>query len=155
MYRLRYVHVSVLLCFHVVILLAPLKRKCRQVDDPDVHWRRWRQASTSPANTKVVILTTFPFRHESGWVLWSIYPYSSGLLPVKGSWRIWTKSKRKPCTQFWGCTVYIDMNLCNINTYRWYYIWYHISYFSHGMSLYFIVQIEENIRIYQFKFKSV
>ena len=38
-----------------------LKRKGRQDDSPDIHWRRWRQASTSPVNTKAVNLTTFPF----------------------------------------------------------------------------------------------
>ena len=38
-----------------------LKRKCRQVDSLDIHWRRWRQASTSPVNIKAVNLTTFPF----------------------------------------------------------------------------------------------
>ena len=38
-----------------------LKRKGRQGDSPDIHWRRWRQASTSPVNTKTVTLTTFPF----------------------------------------------------------------------------------------------
>ena len=38
-----------------------LKWKGRQCDSPGIHWRRWRQASTSPVNTRVVILTTIPF----------------------------------------------------------------------------------------------
>ena len=37
------------------------KRKGSQDDSLDIHWRRWRQASTSPVNTKAVNLTTFPF----------------------------------------------------------------------------------------------
>ena len=46
-----------------------LKRKGRQGDSPDIHWRRWRQASMSPVNTKTVTLTTFPF-------LWYCYSYA-------------------------------------------------------------------------------
>ena len=38
-----------------------LKRKGRQVDSSGIHWRRWRQASTSPVNARAVILTIFPF----------------------------------------------------------------------------------------------
>ena len=43
------------------IKVPTLKRKGRQVDSLDIHWRRWRQASTSPVNTKAVNLTTFLF----------------------------------------------------------------------------------------------
>ena len=38
-----------------------LKRKGHHDDSLDIHWRCWRQASTSPVNIKAVILTTFPF----------------------------------------------------------------------------------------------
>ena len=54
------------------IHLYTLKPKGRQDDSPDIHWRRWRQASTSPVNIKAVTLTTFPFlcttplRYEDG-----------------------------------------------------------------------------------------
>ena len=37
-----------------------LKRKGRQDDSPDIHWRHWRQASTSPVNTRAA--TWQPFR---------------------------------------------------------------------------------------------
>ena len=37
------------------------KWKGHQGDSPNIHWRRWRQASMFPMNTKVVTLTTFPF----------------------------------------------------------------------------------------------
>ena len=39
-----------------------LKRKGHQDDSPDIPWRRWRQASTSPVNIKAVNLTTFSFQ---------------------------------------------------------------------------------------------
>ena len=38
-----------------------LKWKGSQGDSPDIHWRRWRQASVSPVNTKAVTLMTFAF----------------------------------------------------------------------------------------------
>ena len=41
--------------------LTSQKRKGRQDDSPDIHWRHWRQASTSPVNIKAVNLTTFSF----------------------------------------------------------------------------------------------
>ena len=44
-----------------VLYCCSLKRKSRQDDSLDSHWRRWRQASTSPVNIKAIILTTFPF----------------------------------------------------------------------------------------------
>ena len=53
-----------------------LKPKGHHNDCPDRHWRRWRQASTSPVTTKVVTLTTFPF-------LWPC----SYLFSFPGEWR--------------------------------------------------------------------
>ena len=41
--------------------LDTLKQKGHQDDCPAHHWRRWRQASTSPVMTRAVTLTTFPF----------------------------------------------------------------------------------------------
>ena len=38
------------------------KRKGRQIDSFDVHWRRWSLSSTSPVNIKAVNLTTFSFQ---------------------------------------------------------------------------------------------
>ena len=46
---------------HRFVVFRSLKRKGRQGDSSGIHRRRWRQASTSPANTKAVTLTTFPF----------------------------------------------------------------------------------------------
>ena len=37
------------------------KREGRQDDCPGRHWRRWRQALTSPVTARTVILTAFPF----------------------------------------------------------------------------------------------
>ena len=40
------------------------------------HWRRWRQASTSPVNFRVVTLTSFPFLCRITWLVplgWSQY----------------------------------------------------------------------------------
>ena len=38
-----------------------LKWKAHQDDCPGRHWRCWRQASATPATTRAVSLTTFPF----------------------------------------------------------------------------------------------
>ena len=38
------------------------KRKGRQGDCPDRHWRRWRQASTSPVTSRAVSPTAFSFQ---------------------------------------------------------------------------------------------
>ena len=45
-----------------------LKRKGRQSDSPGIHWRRWRQASTSPVNNSAVTLMTFSVS-VVGWLL--------------------------------------------------------------------------------------
>ena len=42
--------------------LQTQKRKGRQSDSLGIHWRRWSLSSTSPVNTRAVILTTFPFQ---------------------------------------------------------------------------------------------
>ena len=42
-------------------LHTKLKQKGRHGDSLDIHWRRWRQSSTSLVNTKAVNLTTFLF----------------------------------------------------------------------------------------------
>ena len=44
-----------------LMLFTSMKQKCHHDDSPDSHWRRYRQTSTSPANTKAVNLMTFPF----------------------------------------------------------------------------------------------
>ena len=43
-----------------------MKREGRQDASFGIHWRRWRQASTPPANTRAVTLTTYPF-----FIVWS------------------------------------------------------------------------------------
>ena len=47
--------------FLVVSSVSTLERKGRQHDSSDIHWRRGRQAPMSPANTRAVTLTMFPF----------------------------------------------------------------------------------------------
>ena len=42
-------------------IIHTLRWKALQGDIPGIHWRRWRQASMSPLNTKAVTLMTFPF----------------------------------------------------------------------------------------------
>ena len=37
------------------------KWKGCQGDNPDIHWRRWRQSSTCPVNTKAANLPAFLF----------------------------------------------------------------------------------------------
>ena len=49
--------------------------KGRQEDSPDIHWRRWRQASTSPVNIKAVNLTTFLFLNHISRVSCQKDPY--------------------------------------------------------------------------------
>ena len=44
----------------VEVVIHSVKRKGRQDDCPDCHWRCWNQASTSPMPTREVTMTTFP-----------------------------------------------------------------------------------------------
>ena len=72
--------VIVVMCLkYSVVCIAPVpaqRQKGHQGDCPDCRWRRWRQASTSPATIRAVILTTFCFCE------WS-YPEGYGYqLPV-------------------------------------------------------------------------
>ena len=50
------------------------KRKGRQIDSFDVHWRRWSLSSTSPVNIKAVNLTTFSFQ-----CIWNAFVIGWGL----------------------------------------------------------------------------
>ena len=52
----------------VPVELPSLKRKGRQGDSPCLHRRRWRQASTSPMNTRAVTLMTFPCLCRRTWI---------------------------------------------------------------------------------------
>ena len=61
-----------------IFLCQSLKPKGRQDDSPDIHWRRWRQASTSPVNIKAVTLTTFPY------LWWDCIIFIIGILILVG-----------------------------------------------------------------------
>ena len=61
------------------------KQKGHQGDSPDIHWRCWRQASTSPVNTRAVTLMTLPFL----WIKLNsyLYIYICSCLYVSIQWR--------------------------------------------------------------------
>ena len=50
-----------LVCLFSWLKVHVLKQKRHQGDSPDIHWWHWRQASTSPVNTRAVTLMSFPF----------------------------------------------------------------------------------------------